>query len=102
MFNREHAPDLSDFFICLFSCYQVVAGEDHGSNVPQPFPSDLHGGPEARVERSGDPCGTEIATIVEVGERFRGLEGEDFGKVPAYVEVEKGDDDGLPGSEMWS
>ena len=100
MFDREHASHLPDLLICLLGCYQVVAGEDHRSNVPQPFPSDLHGGPEARIERSSDPCGAEIATIVEVGERFGRLEREDFGKVPTYVEVEKGDDNGLPRSEM--
>lgn len=101
MFDREHAPDLPDLLICLLSRYQIMAGEDHGSKVPQPFPSNLHRGPETGIERSGDPCRTEIAPVVEVGEWFGRLEGEDFGKVPAYIEVEEGDDDGLPGSEMW-
>lgn len=101
MFDREHAPHFPDLLICLLGRYQVVASEDHRCNVPQPFPPDLHRGPEARVERSSDPCGTEIATIIEVGEGFGRLEREDFGKVPAYVEIEKSDDDGLPGSHMW-
>ena len=67
MFNSNHTPDLSDLFVCLFSSNEVEEREDNARHIAQPFCLDLHGRPEASVQRSQDPCSSVVCGIVHIG-----------------------------------
>lgn len=99
MIDGENGADLPDLLIGLFGRDEVVDGEDDGGQISYSLAADAHGTPEAGVQGRGDPCGTEIRSIVQVCQGFRRFEADKFGKVAAGVEPEKGQDNGLPGSE---
>ena len=94
--SGSHFPDL---LIGLLCGEKIVYGEDHGSEVSQPFSLYSHGSPEACVQAGCDPCGTEIGSIVEIGQWLWRFKTTYFGEVARDVEPEQCNDKRLPGGQ---
>lgn len=100
MVDRQRGPDLAHLLVGLLSADEVVDAKHNGQEVAYALALDLHGRPEARVERGGDPCGAEIGPRVQRCERFGALEAYELAEVAGDIEVEKRDEDGLPDCEL--
>ena len=94
--SSSHFPDL---LIGLLCGEKIVYGENHGSKVSQPFSLYSHGSPEACVQAGCDPCGTEIGSIVEIGQWLWRFKTTYFGEVARDVEPEQCNDKRLPGGQ---
>ena len=99
MINRQHRPDLSDLFIRLLGCDEIVKGKDDACKIPHPFLADAHCTPESCIHCCRDPCCSEVGSCVEVREWFGTLKVEEFTEISCNVEVEEGHDEGLPWRE---
>ena len=100
MVHRQRGPDLPDLLVRLLRADQVVHAEHYRQNVAQALALDLHGGPEARVEGGGDPCGAEVGARIQLRKRFGAFEADELAEVAGDVEVEQRDEDCLPDGEL--
>ena len=100
MIHSERSPNLPNFFVRLLCTYQVIYAEHNRQQIPNALSLDLHSRPEARVQRSCNPCGTEVGARVEICERFGAFETDELAKVASNVQVEESDEDRLPDCEF--
>nr|POE46850.1 hypothetical protein CFP56_00182 [Quercus suber] len=82
----QRAPDIADHLIRLLSTDKVVDAEDQTTDVTQPFRLDAHGSPEASIQRRSHPCRPEIASLVQIRERFRRFQSDDPSEVARDVQ----------------
>jgi len=100
MLHSQGGSDFANLLVGLLSTNHIVNTEDDGQEVTERFAANAHGAPEAGIEGGGDPCCTEVGVRVEVRERLRALEADQFAKVACDVEVEQSDEDGLPDCQL--
>ena len=100
MVHGQGGTNFAHLLVGLLGADQVIEAEDHGQEVADGLAAYAHGGPEAGIQGRGDPCGAEVRAAVEVGEGLWAFEADELSEVAGNVQVEEGDQHGLPDSQL--